>query len=271
MRLLSFFAGTLLLTSCAPRIQVQTAPFPQNVRNSYQLAEQWFTEQLREDKALFHYLYDPTKDEYATKNNPIRQLMASRLLAELASENEELLTPHRENLTFILTHWYTPFDRAPAFAEASAGEQGDIAAIVFDGTAKLGSNAMALRTLVRSPLFNEYEEHARMLAEGILSVMNADGSFEPWLIAPDVPYDAEYLLTFYSGEAILALAEYYEKTGEENYLDAAVRAQDYYVARYVTEMERNYYPAYVPWHTMSLAKLRKLSDRTHTLVYGYGR
>jgi len=42
-------------------------------------------------------------------------------------------------------------------------------------------------------------------------------------------------------------------------LDLAVRAQDYYIDRYVIHLAENYYPAYVPWHTFSLNKLWKIT------------
>ncbi|GAI33693.1 unnamed protein product, partial [marine sediment metagenome] len=74
-------------------------------------------------------------------------------------------------------------------------------------------------------------------------------------IEPDYSYDEIKLLKFYSGEAILSLVEFYEKTGDEKYLNAAIVSQDYYINEYVTLMDENYYPAYVPWHTMSLYKL----------------
>jgi len=46
---------------------------------------------------------------------------------------------------------------------------------------------------------------------GILSLIDKKGEFHPWLKEPDYEYDKDYLLTFYSGEAILSLVEYYEK------------------------------------------------------------
>jgi len=126
---------------------------------------------------------------------------------------------------------------------------------LYDENSKLGANAMMLRTLVTSPYFEQYRDTAKKIADGILSLMAEDGSFQPWFVEPSYEYDGDYLLTFYSGEALLALAEYYEKTQDRTYLDAAIRAQDYYVEKYVTNIEHNYYPAYVPWHTMSLYKL----------------
>ena len=49
--------------------------------------------------------------------------------------------------------------------------------------------------------------------------------------------------------------EYYKLTCDEEVLRAASLSQNFYIHRYVTNMESNYYPAYVPWHTMSIYHL----------------
>jgi hypothetical protein len=120
---------------------------------------------------------------------------------------------------------------------------------------------MALRTLSYSPYFKVYSNQAQKIAEGILSLMDAGGNFEPWFVGPGYEYDKDYLLTFYSGEAILSLVEYALKSGREKYLRAAIKAQENYLIKYVDYIEQNYYPVYVPWHTMSLSKLYKLTRK----------
>ena len=203
------------------------------------LARQWLTGALAPD-GQFRYLYYPSRDEYPEgKNNMIRQLMSSRGLAQLAAANPELEPLHRRNLDYMMTHWYR--------------EEGDKAYILFKDKSKLGANAMALRTLVYSPWFDSYTTEARRLAYGILALQQEDGAFLPWYVEPSYVYSAERLLTFYSGEALLALFEYYLKTGDDRVLAAARRSQDYYVTRYADQIDEHYYPAYVPWHAQSLS------------------
>jgi len=173
------------------------------------------------------------------------RLMASRLLAELSQDNPGLRDLHRRNLDYIFSHWYL--------------EEGGQGYIYYGGKSKLGAMAMALRTLVYSPFFEEYSDEAEKLANTILALQNPDGSLEPWSIEPSYAYDKDYLLTFYSGEAILSLVEYYLGTSDTVYLDAAVKSQDYYIDEYVTHLTENYYPAYVPWHTQSLNALFKIT------------
>lgn len=100
-----------------------------------------------------------------------------------------------------------------------------------------------------------YQEEADKLATTIVDLQNPDGSLNPWWIEPDYAYDKEYLLNFYSGEGILALIEYYLRTHDKRWLDAAIKSQEFYLDRYVTHIAENYYPAYVPRHTLSLYNL----------------
>ena len=216
----------------------------EKIHNSLNPAEKWLTSNLKE-KGCFNYIYEPSTGEYPNKNNMIRQLMASRLLAESCQTNTSLKTLHQKNLDFIFEYWYK--------------ENNETGYIFYDNKSKLGANAMALITLVYSPFFYDYQEEATKLANSIFSLQNTNGSFEPWYIAPDYEYDEDYLLTFYSGEAILSLVEMYNKTNDNIYLNAAVKSQDFYIDRYVVHLEDNYYPAYVPWHTQSLNKLYKIT------------
>jgi len=118
---------------------------------------------------------------------------------------------------------------------------------------------MLLRVLVASPYFENYANEAEALTRGIVHIQKDDGSFSTWYKAPSYEYDEDYLLTFYSGEALLALVEYYEKTLDKQYLDATKKSANFYVDRYALNLEEYYYPAYVPWHTIALNKLYKLS------------
>lgn len=232
--------GSLLVSCTAATPPPEKQHLQTMVQQSYDAGEKWLLENIR-DKGLFRYIYHPKVDDYPNKNNAIRQLMAARLLAEIVNEKPEHVQLHRRNLQFYLRNWYK--------------EDGDKAYVYYNSKSKLGANAMLLRTLVWSPDFEKHEEEAQKLAVGILSLMNEDGAFSPWYIAPDYDYDEDYLLTFYSGEALTALVEYYEKTGDMDYLTASVKAQDFYINRYVNEIDTYYYPAYVPWHTISLNKL----------------
>lgn len=234
-----FFFFTTRQTSLEARIE-----------QANELGKQWLYNNVQ-DNGLFFYAGDPATEEISTGNNAIRQLMASRVLAQESSKDVDLESLHRHNLDFLFEFWYK--------------ENGDIGYVYYDEKSKLGANAMLLRTLVYSPFFEEYETEAVKLAEGILHLQDDEtGAFRPWYVEPWYTYDADYLLTFYSGEALLALVEYYQKTGNEAILAAAKLSADYYIDRYVTHLEEHYYPAYVPWHTIALNKLYKVTgDETY--------
>lgn len=212
------------------------------ILNSLTLAVEWLVNNVN-DRGIFNYQYHPSNGKYSRKNNMIRQLMASRLLAELSRDNADLCALHRDNLEYILAHWYK--------------EKGQYGYIYYNSKSKLGANAMALRTLAHSPFFDEYRDKAEKLAACIISMQNADGSLEAWFIRPDYKTDDHSLLYYYGGQAILSLVELYQRTGDRTCLEAAVKAEDYYLIEYVDKITQNYYPALVPWHTMALSKLYK--------------
>jgi len=163
----------------------------------------------------------------------------------MAQTNESLHEMHQKNLDYVFEHWYR--------------ENGSIGYIYLDSKSKLGAMAMALRTLIYSPFYENYTEQAEKLYNCIKYLQNNDGGLRAWYIEPSYSYDEDYLLTFYSGEATLSLVEYYLKTNNQSVLDTLLKSQDYYVEKYVENLSDNYYPAYVPWHTQALNKLYKIT------------
>ncbi len=224
--------------------------FAQDLHESYDLALQWFSHSLR-DKGLFRYTFKPAeKNVYGRKNNAIRQLMASRLLAELSHEDTSLISLHKKNMAFLMKWWY----------KEKEGKDGETEAyIYYNKKSKLGANAMMLRSYVASPFFEEYRDAAQKIYRGIKACVEEDGGMIPFYHDPGYEYDKDYLLTFYSGEAIVALVEYAQKINSKEVLALAIRSQDYYIQKYVHELEENYYPAYVPWHSISLNLLYKIT------------
>ena len=182
--------------------------------------------------------------------------MASRVLAEEVGKHDDLINwqsannMHKMNLRSIFNNWYR--------------EDGDLGYIYFGNKSKLGAMAMAIRVLIESPYYEKYEEITTKLANTILYLQNDNGSFRAWYIEPDYSYDEEYLLRFYSGEAILSLIELYEITGKIDYLNAAIKSQDFYLEKYIDQLEddKDYYPAFIPWHSICLNKLYYITSDT---------
>ena len=217
--------------------------FLNTVSVSYQQAEKWLINNIRDDGA-FVYLYDPVNDTDAEGNSMTRQLMASQLFAGLASENSTLRQAHKKNLEFIFANWYNQNENGLGY-------------MLFGNQSELAANAMALRTLVHSPFFAGYANQAQKIAEGIVSLINQDGSLKLRLRAAD----PEIKEDLYSGAAILSLAEYAAKSDQGKYLLSAITAQEFYLNKYVTHLDQNTFAAGMPWHAISLANLYKMTLR----------
>jgi AMMECR1 domain-containing protein len=216
----------------------------EKIKQSLKACEDWMKNNLN-DEGYFNYLYYPSNGNYSSSNNMIRQLMSSRWLAEKSNSDYELMAPHKKNLDYVFKFWYK--------------EDKNLGYIFYDQKSKLGAIAMAIRAIVFSPYFEDYKDKAEKLANTIISLQHINGSFSAWYIEPEYESDEDHLLRFYSGEAILSLLEFYNKTNDSRYLESAKSAQDYYINEYVDNLDKNYYPALVPWQTMSLYHLYLLT------------
>ncbi len=218
----------------------------QQVNEIFSLGEGWLLHNIKNDGS-FVYLYSidgGTNDN--VKSSIIRQLLTFRVVAQLCSKgNTEMCQIHQRNLDYIFK------DGIYQTVNKNGKQKGYL---LYNEAAALGSNALTLRLLMVSPYFDQYQSQVKALLNGIKDVQKADGSFQPYIIAPK-EFNYERKERFYSGETVLALMEYYRKTGDKNILNIAKEAEVYYLKKYVDNIQQNYYPAYVPWHTMALSKL----------------
>lgn len=245
-RLPGLIMAGLLLFGTAVTVHGATPLLMEELTTIRSLGESWLFSNLA-DNGLFVYSWNPASGEVSRQNNELRQLMASRVLAARCRSDSLLLPVHRRNLDFILTNWYREVD--------------GIGHILYEGKSKLGANAMLLRTLLCSPDYEDHAAKAKAVADGILFLQLPDGSFEPWMDEPDYEYDKDRLMTFYSGEGLLALTEYYNRTRDRKYLKSAEKGAEFYLREYVDDLMRNYYPAYVPWHTMACRNLYLITGK----------
>lgn len=216
----------------------------QEIREVLARANDWMEWSVMPTGQLY-YQYYPSNGKYSSKNNMIRQLMWSRILALRSHDDPTVRKLHERNLAHILATWYE--------------EDGDHAYIFYKNKSKLGATAMMLRVLVASPFFDEYTAEAEKLATTIAALQEEDGWFLPRRIEPDYTYDKDYLLTFYSGEALVALVEYYQRVWDMRRLEIALKSGEFYLQRYVAEIDQWYYPAYVPWHSIAWNHLYKIT------------
>lgn len=222
----------------------------ERVAKARHLAEAWMLANQR-TRGDVEYLYHPNTGQTSRNDNAIRQWITAYAMTHMALENPAILEQHRKNLDYLLSAYYRENDRNHGY-------------ILRNGKSKLGSNGLALRTLARSPLRAgnpDYQRKARLLADGILSLINEDDTFQVWYVAPasTTPARDRMLMTFYSGEALIGLLEYAELADAPEYHRVAERVQRRYISLYVDDMVENYYPAYVPWHTLSLAHLYRVT------------
>jgi len=75
------------------------------MRASRELAEQRLISNVKPNGG-FVYRYDPVTDSLPNTNNELRQLMATRLLGELATQDSSLYNLHRKNLAYIFDRFY---------------------------------------------------------------------------------------------------------------------------------------------------------------------
>ena len=194
-------------------------------------AEEWFTSCYLTDG----FTIDSSKEMIA-------QLMASRLLAELAQSNASLVTCHQENLDIILSQGYV--------------ENTTYGYLRFQNMSTLGVTALFLQTLLSSLLYeNSYRAEATALASTLLFLQNNNGSFERQYSYEDATVSQSLYTEGDVAWAILSLDAYATATGNLTYRTAALQSQSYYLKQLTTMARNTSKIPLIPWYTFSLSAM----------------
>lgn len=210
------------------------------MQESGALAAHWLSDKFQED-GLFAYEYFPWTNVFSPHQNDIRQLMSARTLAVIACNDSTLEEIHQKNIDAVLTKWYR--------------KEGKVGAIVWEGASKLGANAMAMRALIASPFRLNYLKELAALHAAIISVQQENGQLQPWIYKPDFRYSEELLMSFYAGEAILALTEYALFAGDEAIWRQAELSATFYREYYLNRLGTEFMPPCVPWFSMAFKNM----------------
>lgn len=202
-------------------------------------AGKWLLRHVRGDGSL-EYKYLPSRGEYSSANNDLRQWMATHCLAELHRDapDQRHQEAYQRNLAYNLAKYYR--------------NTGAFAYIIDQDKAKLGAAACALMALLAGDNGEKYASEAASLKHGLLSQSEPDGSFRTFF----VPSDRNDQQSFYSGEAMLALAMWLERRPDPALQERLRHAREYYLPYY---RATGRYAPFIPWHTMAYWRLAKLT------------
>ncbi len=182
------------------------------------------------------YVYYPSRGEEDTsRNNSVRQWMATRALIHIARRNPTLQRTQaiEQNIQYNLATTYR--------------EQGEFGWIEESGKIKLGSIALAAMTLRDYAGVIDYSETRRMLCRTVRSMWQDSGRFRTFL----APADRDDCHNFYPGEALLLWADMLHESMDKSLLECFSRSYYFYGDWH----RKNRNPAFIPWHTMAYGKL----------------
>lgn len=185
------------------------------------------------------YKYWPSRGEESSADNPIRQFMATICLGRLARHTGSgtMMEAARGNLTYNLERFFRRRD--------------SVGTIEHDGTAKLGSAALAALAIHELDARDVHEETYGLLCDGVAALWQADGEFRTF----HHPHHRNDNRNFYPGEALLFWATRLGAERDEALLAKCRKSFAYY--RDWHRAHRN--PAFIPWHSQACARLFDLT------------
>ncbi|TPV96691.1 MAG: hypothetical protein B7733_03370 [Myxococcales bacterium FL481] len=198
------------------------------------LAIDWLRNNVHDDGRLT-YLYwpSPMREAPPTKNNMIRQWMATVALGRWAADRNDAMTwdLSERNIDYNLAKFYR--------------EQDGLGMIERLGKVKLGAMALATLAIVEHKNRAKWAGQEAALRRSIDSLWHDDGSFTTFL----KPEGRNDNTNFYPGEALLLWAVLYDQQPDPALLERFMRSFRYYRAWHLDENNRN--PAFIPWHTQA--------------------
>jgi len=201
-----------------------------NVAALAQRMGDWMFGQLDADGRM-QYKYWPSRGEYSTSNNMIRQLMATICLQRVAADrgSDELMKRATKNLQYNLDQFFHT--------------EGKLGLIEYNGKVKLGAVALAARAILENPQRSTWAAEETALRALTDHLWRTDGRFKTFY----KPVGKGGNENFYPGETLLYWSGRYADRPSAQRLGQIIQSYSFY-RRWHLE-NRN--PAFIPWHTQA--------------------
>lgn len=185
------------------------------------------------------YKYWPSSGIYSDSDNPIRRFMASVAFNRMAHalDRQDMKVAARKNLDYNFRRFYRV--------------ENGLGVIAWDGSAKLGSLALAALAILESPFAETWKVELAELRRTINTLWQPSGAFRTFVY----PADRNDNQNFYPGEALLFWAISLQKNRDDALLAQAIRSVYFYRSHFHKDAN----PAFVPWHSQAAVILYRLT------------
>ena len=231
---LTFLVGAVLFCSACTTLMHRPftarqpdALMPQDdLRQAIYDGQTWLTAFQAKD-GLFHYLYTPQDNSYADKNNFVRQMGSYWSLIESLKFRKT-----KKALETIETFHKT----IGKYKRTGEAGQNEILYFGFAGESKINTVALYVCAVVGRikqglPTTRQERKDLEKAVRGLMEMAAQDGGF---YYIYYIPKQHNLITPYGSGEALLALAMYYDLTGDQTVRNFARKQFDLYFAREFT-------------------------------------
>lgn len=235
-------AGTVLLERGMKLVPVESVTEAELGDAISRLAEYIAYRQL--PSGLFTYEFEVGADRYSDENNIVRQIGVAALTSQYARLSGK-------------SSAVTSADRAIAFHLQGLANLPGVDGAGFiataDGRNKLGATALLAMALLEHPQSERYAETRGRLVNGILWLQQPSGMF----VTAFPPAQQLNAQDYFPGEALLVLAEEYDRQPSERILKAFNGAMDFYGEYF----KRRRSPAFAAWQVQAFARMATATKR----------
>lgn len=224
-----------------------------------QLIEQnsaFLHDQIQEN-GKFIYGYFSAYDRDIRNYNTVRHCTSAYALLETfeVQNKPEYWSKIHAAIHYALTNFYKEKDSSTAFM--IDGKEGEL-------EIKLGANAAAILMLTKYQEITQktdYQKYAEKLANGILKLVDSNGSTTHVLNYPNYDLKEKFRIIYYDGEAALALLRLYQINQDSRLLETVKLMFEYFI-------ENRYEKYHDHWLSYCTNELTKICPEDKYFIFG---
>lgn len=210
-----------------------------------------------QENGKFIYGYFSAYDRDIRNYNTVRHCTSVYALLETfeVQNNSEYWPKIHAAIHYALTNFYKEKDSSTAFM--IDGKEGEL-------EIKLGANAAAILMLTKYQEITQkadYQKYAEKLANGILKLVDSNGSTTHVLNYPDYDLKEKFRIIYYDGEAALALLRLYQINQDSRLLETVKLMFECFI-------EKRYEKYHDHWLSYCTNELTKICPEDKYFIFG---